>query len=85
MCSTELTAKLASQHNRQDTDSHTTLAAVFDSACLYGAVCSVDVQYKADSLANPSAAVSEMVPEWGRRLLDDAAVPLPPPASPSNR
>ena len=45
----------------------------------------MDVQYRVDSQASPSAAVSEMVPEWGRRLLDDAAVPLPPPAGPSNR
>ncbi len=49
------------------------------------AVCSVEVQYNAVDQASPAASVSEVVPEWGKRLLDEAAVPLPPRGPPVQR
>ena len=53
--------------------------------CLSVAVCSVEVQYRVDSQAVSSACVSEVVPEWGKRLLDEVAVPLPPSEAPASR
>ena len=49
------------------------------------AVCSVEVQYKVGDQSSPAASVSEVVPEWGKRLLDETAVPLPPRGPPVQR
>jgi len=53
--------------------------------CVLYAVCSVEVQYKVGDQSLPAASVSEVVPEWGKRLLDEAAVPLPPRGPPVQR
>ncbi len=53
--------------------------------CVLYAVCSVEVQYKVGDQSLPAASVSEVVPEWGKRLLDEAAVPLPPRGPPVER
>ena len=53
--------------------------------CALYAVCSVEVQYKVGDQFLPAASVSEVVPEWGKRLLDEAPVPLPPRGPPVQR
>ncbi|KAA6429143.1 MAG: peroxiredoxin 6 [Trebouxia sp. A1-2] len=50
-----------------------------------GQVCSVEVQYKVGDQSLPAASVSEVVPEWGKRLLDETSVPLPPRGPPVQR
>lgn len=47
-----------------------------------GAACTLDLQYQVDSQAVPAAGVSEVVSEWSSRVLNDAALPLPPKQPP---
>ena len=73
-------------HKEVDTPTHA------GSVCLLGvdmtflgAVCSVAVRYRLDGQAASLASVCEVVPEWGKRLLDEAPVPLPPNGPPTPR